>query len=230
MRQIHPFVDERLAGFCFSCNTEPTTRDHVPPKVFLDEPYPENLAVVGACRSCNEEASVDEEYVACLLEVAACGSAGKLDRPKIPRILEERPALASRLREALTSDGHLAVEHERVRRVVAKLARGLWRYEVGEPTGMLITEVGLDLLATFGQERFDAFLTMSTPALLPEVGSRLMIKAIESLGEGSGLDPWQVVQPRRFAYAVDVGDEAGPSVKMIIRDTLAAEVRLATPG
>lgn len=229
MRQIHPFVDERLAGICFGCHSAPTTRDHVPAKVFLDEPYPENLAVVGACRSCNEEASVDEEYVACLLEVAACGFAGEFERPKIRRILEDRPALASRLREALTSDGHLAVEHKRMRRVVAKLARGLWCYEAGEPTGMLITEVGLDLI-TLSQERFDEFLTMPKPVLFPEVGSRLMIKAIESLGEGSSLNPWQVVQPRRFAYAVDLGDGAGPSVKMIIRDTLAAEVRLATPG
>lgn len=230
MRQIHPFVDERLAGICFGCHSAPTTRDHVPAKVFLDEPHPENLAVVGACRRCNEEASVDEEYVACLLEVAACGSVDELERPKIRRILEERPALSSRLREALTSDGDVVVEHERVRRVVAKLARGLWSYEAGEPTGMLIIEVGFGLIASLSQERFDEFLSMPTPALFPEVGSRLMIKAIESLGEGSSLDPWQVVQPRRFAYAVDVGEEAGSSVKMIIRDTLAAEVRLATPG
>lgn len=53
---------------CCYCGGYADTVDHVPSKVFLDEPYPDNLPVVPCCRKCNEEFSLDEEYVAVLLE------------------------------------------------------------------------------------------------------------------------------------------------------------------
>lgn len=111
MQQIRPFVDDRLAGFCVFCYGRPDTRDHVPPRIFLDEPYLENLPVVPSCRACNEGASLDEEYVACLLEVAACGSANPTDvrRRKIARTLETKPALAAQLRTSLQVTGDFVV-------------------------------------------------------------------------------------------------------------------------
>jgi hypothetical protein len=74
VRQYETFVDERLLGFCAFCGGRPGTRDHVPPKVFLDKPYPANLPVVASCARCNSGASVDEEFVAALLEVVICGT------------------------------------------------------------------------------------------------------------------------------------------------------------
>jgi hypothetical protein len=230
MKQVRPFVDERLSCFCYSCNGVPATRDHVPAKVFLDEPFPDNLPIVGACRDCNEGASVDEEYVACLLEVAACGFSSEPERPKIRRIFRERPAIAARLGRAVTPEGYIAVERERVRRVITKLARGLWSYESGEPTGLMNAEARFNPIAILADDDLDAFLTMSPPTIFPEVGSRLMIKVIEGLGEGQGFDPWQIVQPSRFSYAVDIGGGASARVKMIIRDVLAAEVDLVASG
>ena len=53
---------------CCYCGTWADTVDHVPSKVLLDEPYPENLPVVPCCRNCNDQFSLDEEYVAVLLE------------------------------------------------------------------------------------------------------------------------------------------------------------------
>ena len=45
----HLFMDERLTGKCVYCGAQPETRDHVPSKVLLDEPYAAQLPVVGAC-------------------------------------------------------------------------------------------------------------------------------------------------------------------------------------
>ncbi len=227
MEQVRPFVDERLGCFCYACNGAPATRDHVPAKVFLDEPFPDNLPIVGACRACNEGASIDEEYVACLLEVAACGFRNEPERPKIRRIFRERPAIVARLGRAMTPEGCIAVEHERVQQVITKLARGLWSYEIGEPTELMKAEVRFNPIATLSDDDLDAFLAISAPTIFPEVGSRLMIKVIEGLGEGQGFHPWQIVQPSRFSYAVDIGGGgASARVKMIIRDVLAAEVDL----
>lgn len=226
MKQVRPFLDDRLSCFCYSCNGVPATRDHVPAKVFLDEPFPDNLPIVGACRDCNEGASADEECVACLLEVAACGFTSGPERPKIRRIFRERPAIAARLGRAVTPEGCIAMEHERVQRVITKLARGLWNYEIGEPTGLMKAEVRFNLIATLADDDLNGFLAMSAPTIFPEVGSRLMIKVIEGLGAGQGFRPWQIVQPSRFSYAVDIGGGARARVKMIIRDVLAAEVDL----
>ena len=45
----HLFADERLRGYCVYCGGEPSTADHVPARVFLDEPHPETPRVVDAC-------------------------------------------------------------------------------------------------------------------------------------------------------------------------------------
>src|SRR4051812_23589154 len=115
MRQIRTFSDDRLSAFCYSCGCAPDTRDHVPPRVFLDPPFPENVPVVGSCQRCNHGPSKDEVYLACLLEVAACGGTdGKVERPKIKRILESHPALAARLAAATVAEsGYIAVEPNR---------------------------------------------------------------------------------------------------------------------
>ena len=73
MRQLHSFADDRLLAGCVYCSGSTETRDHIPSRVLLDEPYPENLLVIPACGSCNESFSLDEEYVACLVECARTG-------------------------------------------------------------------------------------------------------------------------------------------------------------
>jgi hypothetical protein len=61
MRQLRTFGDERELCLYAYCEGVPETRDHVPSRVLLDEPYPENLPVVPACKSCNSGFSADEE-------------------------------------------------------------------------------------------------------------------------------------------------------------------------
>jgi len=97
------FADERLKGMCVHCGGRPHTRDHAPSKVLLDDPLPNNLPVVEACESCNTGFSQDEEYVACFVECVICGTTelSGVQRPKIKRILAERPALAARLHQSV---------------------------------------------------------------------------------------------------------------------------------
>src|SRR5438132_1330963 len=98
MRQRTEFIDESLRRSCIYCGTGHPTRDHAPSKVFLDEPYPENLPIVLACKSCNGSFSLDEEYLLALIECTLSGSVkpAYVSRPKIREILERAPALAAR--------------------------------------------------------------------------------------------------------------------------------------
>ena len=122
---------------CIAAGREKTV-DHVPSKVLLDEPYLENLMAASACRQCNNDFSIDEQYLACLLECVIAGSAApiKLHRAKIARILRGYSSLLARLQRARTDGTAGPVwtpENDRVNRVVLKLARCHATLELNEP-------------------------------------------------------------------------------------------------
>lgn len=52
---------------CVYCAAPAITRDHVPPKALLEEPWPPNLRTVPACEACNGSWSLDEQYLALVL-------------------------------------------------------------------------------------------------------------------------------------------------------------------
>lgn len=236
MKQVWTFSDDRLDVWCFFCSSSyGITRDHVPPKALLDTPYPENLPVVASCASCNASASVDEQYVAALLEVAVCGTTDPagLERAKIRRTIERSPALASRLEQSFSATDEETIsitpEFDRVHRVLEKMARGIWRFETSEPTGLMSAEVLCQPVEMVEPDELDAFMTLEPPQILPEVGSRMMQRVL--LADRSGIaNEWQHVQPGRFSYGV----QAGGTVRMVLRDYLLAEVSLlacvAPPG
>jgi len=107
MERMGMFGDRRILDFCTYCSAAPDTRDHVPPKAFLDDPLPNDLPVVPSCSACNTGASLDEEYAACALECVICGSVDPADmrRAKIGRALARSPALAERIRSRNRSHG-----------------------------------------------------------------------------------------------------------------------------
>jgi hypothetical protein len=89
MQQLRCYGDDKNKGFCVHCGGPNETVDHVPSKVLLDELYPANLMAASACRQCNNDFSIDAEYLACLLECVIAGSTTpeQLHRHKIARIL-----------------------------------------------------------------------------------------------------------------------------------------------
>ena len=93
MDHINEFVDERQKAWCIQCGAwvgdVDTNKDHVPSKVLLRKPYPENLPVVDTCVACNNGFSVDEEYLHLFLSCVLTGSTDPGQHPdaKIARAL-----------------------------------------------------------------------------------------------------------------------------------------------
>ena len=87
---------------CIYCGSFTETKDHIPSKVLLDKPYPDHIPTVPACLPCNQSFSLDEEYLACLIECTLTGSTDidKLRRDKIQHIIKKKPSLATRLSHA----------------------------------------------------------------------------------------------------------------------------------
>lgn len=228
MKQIHPWADERLLdkAACIYCRKSASTREHVPSRILLDEPYPENFPVVPACAPCNQQFSTDEEYLACLIDCALNGSTDSDNlRTKVKRALEKRPALRSRIEGARHEErGHTVFEIEvnRVKNVILKLSRCHYAYELNDLPTTLPT-VGFGPLPELNQKARAFFENAPLPEIWPEVGSGAFIRTAESLERG--LQPWQDVQPKRYRYAMIEGHAGhAPELRIVLSDYIWAWV------
>ncbi|MFA6635665.1 MAG: hypothetical protein WCV56_00945 [Candidatus Omnitrophota bacterium] len=224
MEQLLNLGDRRQSGFCCHCGKGTETRDHVPSKVFLDKPYPANLSVAFACQSCNESFSLDEEYLACLIECVVCGTIdyNAIERKRISSILQRKPALVSKFKQAQkeVDNGVLfSAELPRVKNVLLKLARGHAVYELNEPQlGDPVRFTCTPFIAMDSEKR-DSFEDVPRPVVFPEVGSRASQRLIVN-EPGSVL--WITVQPERYRYLAFTG--SGVTIRIVIREYLACEI------
>lgn len=228
MNQTRSYGDERQLAFCAFCGGDTGTRDHCPSRVLLDEPYPENLPVVPACPTCNAGFSADEEYLACLISCVLAGSTdpNKVVRPKIRRILTDSPALRVRIEQSRIESVNGVIfnpEHERVSKVITKLAQGHALYEVHEPHHEPPDAIHISPFVSMSDAERDTFESPQAGGIStwPEVGSRAMQRMV-------GIDappeyPWLVVQHGLYRFHASV--DAGISIRIVIQEYLACHVR-----
>jgi hypothetical protein len=225
MKQLAVFSDSRLLTACVYCGGPPETRDHVPSKVLLDDPLPENLPVVDACSQCNQRFSQDEEYLACLLDVMITGSTvvSSSMRPKIQRILTDRASLTARIAtQRIAASTHLLwePESERVKTVVMKLAQGHAAYERSAPDLGSTDHVLIIPISLMTDSEREEFERIPSASFWPEVGSRAFQRvALGWPDEGSG---WIDVQPGRYRYLTST--HGGVTVRIVLSEYLACEV------
>lgn len=225
MKYRNKFSDERLDRMCCYCGNAPDTRDHIPSKVLLDEPFPENLPVVPCCDGCNQEFSKDEEYFACLIECMANGTTDifNLKRDKIRRILTNKPSLHQKLAESLISengDTYFKVAGERIENVILKLAKGHAQYEASMPLLGKPSHLAYKPIPTMRQAEADSFFSTPVIEKFPEVGSRMFL-AIAA--DNTPYSPWQIVQDGLYEFLI-VSDMGRLSVRLVLSNFLAAEI------
>lgn len=212
---------------CSYCGESPNTRDHVPSRILLEEPYPENLPVVPCCAKCNQGFSLDEEYIACLLECILCGTTDieKLQREKIKRILQNKEPLKQKiLKSKVEIEGQVSfnIEVNRMKNVLIKLAKGHAKYENSEAVLEEPTSIGFKTVPTMTQNEIDTFLADTKLTKSPEVGSRAMQNFL-IYSNNNTYSHWTIVQPEIYNYCVSV-TPVRLSVKIILWNYLAVEV------
>ncbi len=227
MKNFSNYADQRFNGQCVYCGAAPGTREHVPPKVFLDRPYPDNLPIVEACAECNNGFSMDEEYMACLLDCTISGAVDPdlIQRENIKRTLKKRPALALRLQNAMKKNGDgimFDVEFERVNNVVRKIAIGHVLFEFN----LLLSEtpkIAMAPFATLSEDQIHNFenIDFMMPDVWPEVGSRSMQRLIIAEGKVYN-EGWITVQADRYRYAAIQLERV--EARMVFSEYLACQV------
>ncbi|OAQ42377.1 hypothetical protein A5893_04510 [Pedobacter psychrophilus] len=228
MRQIKIFSDYRLDLICSYCSNNATeTRDHVPSKILLDEPFPENLPVVPCCTKCNQDFSKDEEYFACSIECILRGSSNieKLQRQKIKMSFQKRPALQKQIENSfIFQNGILTFKYkqERFENVATKLAKGHVKFETSNPQFIEPTSIVFKSLSSMTEVETDSFFSLSQLNILPEVGSRALQNLIID-GNGIIQSNWKTAQDNKYKYSV-INDVELLIVRIVVWNYLAIEV------
>ena len=222
---------------CIHCHSvidsEEITKEHIPSKCLLREPYPEELMSMKACQKCNASFSRDEEYLSALLAAVLAGSTdpAKQKTPKDFRRFTKQPYLRARIdKSKITSRtlfGETEIvfmpELERVENVVLKNARGHALYELDQVISSEPTYVSCAPLQNLSKEQRTRF-EEGIPRWA-EVGTRMFMKQCYSFdpSQSDMLGPWVIVQEDVYRFlASDNGD--GLLVRSVIGEYLATEV------
>jgi hypothetical protein len=227
MKRVDCYGDSRILTACFHCGGEADTVDHAPPKVFLDKPYPKEMIAVPSCYDCNNSASFDESWLACIVECVVTGEveAARVSRPAIAKMLAHSPALAASMAAIRSIDDNgttFRPDMDRVRRIVTKIARAHATYELHEHFEHEPIAVDVFPLSLLSDEALQDFESLGGGglAMWPEVGSRAMQRLLEGYpGDRPG---WVVVQEGRYRYMAGVED--GNVVRMVLSEYLGCKV------
>ena len=154
---------------------------------------------------------------------------------RFKRKFETQPALRERIRQSRTTtnvSGKTRIifvpEHERVKNVVVKNARGHALYELDRWMNWQPDHIMVLPIHSFTQEQYDEFKGMPEhPSFAgwPEIGTRMFMRLSYSLDTDYPdiVGQWVVVQDHTYRFWVeDVGE--GLLVRSVIHEYLATEV------
>ena len=237
MKFVPDFSHSGLKAWCIFCRTalsnQNASKEHVPSKVFLQKPYPENLGVIYTCSSCNNRFSLDEEYSAVVVSVMKSGNCDPKRQAisTASKIMERKSKLTSSLRSGFVQHyapsgkvyTKFSFNKDRLDNVIQKNARTIALYEVGE--GYLSDNATVTWWTAnqIGKEERIEFEFIDDPDSFPEVGCRMLFRLIEAKDMVNG---WVAVQPDIFRYALSWSSEF-LKIRMVFSEFLFAEVRFA---
>lgn len=217
---------------CIYCSKPARTREHVPSKTLLIEPFPENLPTIPACFECNNGFSADEEYFICFLEVLKSKVYGNYSISEhVNGILSKKEVLYRLIESQISCKDayiHLSFDINRFTRIIAKLAIGHASYEYDDLNFDGATDLRFEFAPNISEKYKAEFKRPQLLNVIPEISSRFSCNAciIQNVdtGEEFTLSDWIIVQEQRYSYNVSLNDSGGVSVKMIILDFLYCQV------
>ena len=162
---------------CIYCGKTADTVDHVPPKCFLDKPYPNNLLTLPACKKCNNNCSSDEQYLMYLSDYIRSieNVDGEFTREKAKLTFEHSEKLEDRMISSLKiEDGvvYFDFETDRVIKIIDKVSYGLLYAHYG--TSFKVTKSNFAIITSLNEKQCSEFDSIK----------------------------WIIVQEKRFKYSI----------------------------
>lgn len=191
---------------CVYCLEKANSREHLPSRIFLDEPYPSKLAILPSCVRCNNSFSSDEQYLACLIDYVQY-KLEKLEcvrRNKIKRTFQSRPHFEKEFEKATCYKDNGEVDYieydvEKIESIILKLAKGHAIYSLSEVNLGEPTIINFKFLTQLTQEELNTFNSAVFLNKVPEVGAR-GATYITVTDEGIPIEQWKVVQENQYRF------------------------------
>lgn len=220
-------VNKNSENGCIYCSKVATTREHIPSKAFLYEPFPENLPVVPACLDCNNSFSLDEQYVSYYLEVMKTYVYNNyVMDSKIETKLSSDTRIRERIKKQINivdNKIHFKYEEDRLVNVMTKLAKGHAAYEIDHLNFDDEPKISYSFIFEMNEEKLQEFNDFPMMNKLPEVGSRIgqhILIATAENGDVFSFFEWVTVQENQYRYCVYINSEGFPFVKFCIGEIL----------
>jgi hypothetical protein len=236
-----PLVEKRkdLESYCIYCHCESaSTRDHIPPRVFLDEPYPSYLDVVPACDLCNKSFSSDELYVSCYLDLFRnflSDNNIKL-RSKTIKALKYDESLLKKLNEQIyvKSDQVMSFNSSSFNRILEKLSLGhicrMHDRVIYDKKSIIIEYKFLNQMTREDLSVFDETFSVE---IAGEIGSdyveRLYVRTSINNSNSSSdiIADWSYIQNGNYRYLAFI-DNGTYKIKISIFEVIFIEASLTT--
>jgi|GEM_PF-1137034 len=214
---------------CIYCHEKADSREHIPSKVFLNEPFTTNLAILPSCIKCNNSYSENEQYVACLIDYIQykMNNLKTVKREKIQKAFNARPYIEDELENSTkySDDGsveYIEYNHEKIKNIVLKLSIGHAIYSL---SSIYVNEQNIINYKFFPQltkEEMDNFNLEPSYDISPEIGSRGgTYLTVSSNGKPTAI--WNIVQDGQYRFLV-FHNQSSTTVRIVIGEYFYSEV------
>ncbi|MFC9540758.1 hypothetical protein ACFTQ7_12830 [Lysinibacillus sp. NPDC056959] len=222
---------------CIYCSKESHTREHVPSKVFLQKPFPDDLPTLPACYECNNAFSKKELLVSLLIQIMKKELLNNYEFPESTNgRIEKNEGLLMKVKNIIATGDTSKLDSD-IRSVLVKLARGhsVWDLSKGyyiDSDAVNHDSINVDyrFLHEMTQDEINDFLAVYIVSRLPlpEIGSRLFDTRLlvyqddtENINEVIVL--WEEVQEGEYEYICYQFDNV-IEVKIVINNFLFAKI------
>lgn len=231
--------------YCIYCGAEANTREHCPSKVFLRKPYPNNLSVLPACKSCNNSFSEDEIYTEIYIDALKylSGYSKNISFENQERIYKNTAFYDAQQDYVKFLESNKLPINDKLINILTKLSIGHLIYELSigySVSDKLIKPINLNYYTKFNIHKellddFESPINMSNK-LLPELGSRaygniyvLEFDLHEYLGNNTQtiqlpIMNWTISQPNEYQYISWIENRQYAHIRIIIHEFLYAEM------
>lgn len=241
----HVTFSRKGTHFCIYCGNVSDTREHAPSKVFLSNPYPENLPVLPACKKCNNSFSDDELYTEVYIDSLKylSGRQESLRKENQERIYRNSAFIDAQNDLRNYYDIGEMSRNIKIKRILTKLAICHSVFELSE--GFYCDSwdglpASIDYKFSFEMKQneireFDNFIDMNDK-ILPEVGSRVFGKILvfqpvltpinggENINANLVVMDWSDIQEGNYKYVAWFEKDDSFHVRIVIHDFIYAEV------
>jgi len=214
-------------NYCIYCGDVAETRDHVPSKAFMIEPYPDNLPTISACEPCNNGFSFDESYVASYINVFRRKLDPRFFNEKIDKALKRDRKLKELLDSQINTveqEIYYSFDKDKFQNIIIKLAKGHAGFEFDYVDVDGVTTLWYDWKFNLNAKQIESFNMIPSVDIMPEVGSRVFNRIESGLnfqnGESSIYLNWIDVQKGIYRYLVYFDEDHNISVKISICEFL----------